>query len=58
MSIVGGGWVGDAAGAAHIGVAELVGQTLQLICCELIVVPEHMVMGGAAGTLEGIKQNF
>ena len=51
MSVVGWGGVGHAAGASYVSVTELIGQALQLVCCELIVVPQHMVMGGAAGTL-------
>ena len=39
MSIVGGGGVRDTSGAADVGVAQLVGEALKLVCRELIVVP-------------------
>ena len=37
-----------------IGVAQLVGQLLQLVCVEVIVVPEHVVVAvaGHAGALD------
>ena len=53
VGVVGGGGVGDAAGAADVGVAELVGEALELIGVEVVVVPEHVVMGGAARALGG-----
>ena len=57
MSVVGRGWVGHAAGAANIRVAQLVGEALQLVCCELVVVPQHVVVGGTAGALgSGAKE--
>ena len=56
VGIVGGGGVGDAAGTADVGVAELVGETLKLIGCELIVVPQDMIVGGTTGTLEERKR--
>lgn len=42
---------GDRACAAHVRVAQLVGEDLQLIRREVVVVPEHMVMRGPAGSL-------
>ena len=39
VGIVSGGGVRDAAGTSDIGVAELVGEALELICCKLIVIP-------------------
>ena len=42
----------DASGAADVGVTELVGEALQFISCEVIVIPQHMVVGGTAGALE------
>ena len=56
VGVVGGGGVGDAAGTADVGVAELVGETLKLIGCELIVVPQDMIVGGTTGTLEERKR--
>ena len=52
MGVVCGGGVRDAACAAHISVAELVGETLQLVGCEVIIIPQDMVVGGAAGALQ------
>jgi len=47
------GWRGDGdrAGAAHVGVAQLVGEQLELVGGETIVVPQHVVVGGPAGAL-------
>ena len=39
VSVVGRGGVRDTAGTADVCVAELVGQTLKLVSCKLIVVP-------------------
>lgn len=42
---------GDGAGAADVGVAQLVGEELQLVRSETVVVPEDVVVGGTAGSL-------
>ena len=55
MGVVGGGGVGDAAGAADVGVAELVGEALELVSVEVVVVPEDVVVGGAARALGGYR---
>ena len=39
VGIVGGGGVRDTAGTSDVGVAELVGETLELIGREVIVIP-------------------
>ena len=39
MSVVGRGGVGDGACTADVGVTQLVGETLEFICCEVVVVP-------------------
>ena len=52
MGVVCGGGVRDAAGTAHVGVAELVGEALELVCSEVVVVPEDVVVGGSAGALQ------
>lgn len=44
-------WDGDGAGAADVRVAQLVGEELQLISSETVVVPEDVVVGGTAGSL-------
>ena len=53
------GWRGDGdgAGAAHIGVAQLVGEDLQLIRGEAVVVPQHIVVRGAARALSSKQVN-
>lgn len=53
MSVVSWCWDGDGPGAAHVGVAQLVGEDLQLIRREVVVVPEHVVMRRPAGALRG-----
>ncbi len=47
------GWCrnGDRAGAAHVGVAQLVGEDLQLIRGEMVVIPQHVIVGRPAGSL-------
>lgn len=47
------GWCrnGDRTGAAHVGVAQLVGEDLQLIRGEMVVIPQHVVVGRPAGSL-------
>lgn len=51
MGIVSWCWDGDRPGAAHIRVAQLVGEDLQFIRREVVVIPEHMVMRWPAGSL-------
>lgn len=49
---------GDGASAAHVRVAQLVREDLQLIRREAVVIPEHVVMGRPARTLprgNGVK---
>lgn len=50
---------GDGARAAHVGVTQLVGENLQLVRGEVVVVPEDVVVRRPAGALQGgasIKQ--
>lgn len=42
---------GDRAGAAHVGMAQLVREDLQLIRGEPVVIPEYVVVGWPARTL-------
>lgn len=42
---------GDGARAAHVGVAQLVGEELELVTGEAVVVPQDVVVGGSAGPL-------
>lgn len=44
---------GDGAGAAHVGVAQLVREDLQLIRGEPVVIPQHVVVGRSARALRG-----
>ena len=39
MGVVGGGGDGDRAGTSHVGVAQLVGQDLELVGVEAVVIP-------------------
>lgn len=57
MGVVGWCWDGNWPCAAYIGVAELVGEDLQLIWREVVVVPEHMVVRRPAGTLQRLKSD-
>lgn len=52
VSIVGWGRYGHRARAAHIGVTQLVGQNLQLIRREAIVIPKHVVVRRTACPLD------
>lgn len=47
------GWCrnGDRAGAAHVGVAQLVCEDLQLIRGEMVVIPQHVIVRRPAGSL-------
>ena len=51
--VVGGRGDGHGAGAAHVGVAQLVGEQLQLVRREAVVVPQDVVVGGPARALRG-----
>lgn len=42
--VVGWRWDGDRAGTAHVGVAQLVSEDLQLVGGETIVIPQDVVM--------------
>ena len=52
MGIVGWRWDADGASAAHVGVAELVGELLQLIGIKVVVIPQHVVVAGSACALQ------
>lgn len=43
--------------AAHVRVAQLVRQALQLVRPEVVVVPEHVVVGGPRRTLRTIRSD-
>jgi hypothetical protein len=42
---------GHGASAADVGVAQLVGQLLELVGRQVVVVPEHVVVGGPGSAL-------
>ncbi len=50
-------WDGDGACAAHVCVAQLVGEDLQLVSRKAIVVPQDVVVWGSAGALRRGPQN-
>lgn len=58
VGIVGWRRDGDWAGTAHISVAQLVGEQLEFISSKTIVIPEHMVVRGTAGTLQQRNHNY
>ena len=51
VSVVGRGGDGHGACAADVCVAQLVGEDLEVIGGEAVVVPEDVVVGGSTGTL-------
>lgn len=51
VGVVGGGGNADGASAAHIRVAQLVCEALQLIRVKVVVIPEHVVVGGPTCSL-------
>lgn len=57
MGVVGRCRDGDGARAADVGVTQLVGEKLELICSETVVVPQNVVVGRPTRTLEGGKQS-
>lgn len=52
VGIVGGGNHGDGAGTAGKRVAEVIGEGLQLVGLELVVIVDNVVVGGTAGSLD------
>ena len=51
VSVVGGGGDGDTACTPDVGVTQLIGQLLKLVCLETIIVPQHVIMRGSACAL-------
>lgn len=58
MCIVSRGGDGDTAGTADIGVTQLVGQRLELVRVEPVVVPQDVVVRGATGALENNQMSI
>ena len=54
VGVVHGGGDGDAAGAAGVGVAQLVGQGLELVSAEAVIIPETAVVAGPRGALDAL----
>ena len=52
VGVVGRGRDGDGPGAPDVGVAQLVGQLLQLVSIEMIIIPENVVVAGPGGALD------
>ena len=52
--VVGRGRDGDRSGAPHVGVAQLVGQLLQLVRLEPVVIPENVVVSWSGGSLDSL----
>ena len=51
MGVVRGGGIGDATSAADVGVAQLVGEALELVRREVVVIPKDVVVRGTTGAL-------
>ena len=56
MSVVGRSRIGDGASAAYVRVAQLVGETLELICRETVVVPQDVIVRGSTCSLRGREE--
>ena len=52
MCVVSWGWDRDAPGAPDIRVAQLIGELLELVCVEMIVIPQNVVVTRAGGSLD------
>ena len=52
VRVVGGGGDGDGARAPHVGVAQLVGQLLELVSVEVVVIPEDVIVAGPRRALD------
>ena len=55
VGVVGRGGDGDRPGAPDVGVAELVGQLLELISVEMVIIPEDVIVTGTGGALDTCK---
>lgn len=56
MGIIGRCRNGNGTSTTDVSVAELIGETLQLVGIEVIVVPENMVMAWTASTLNALMR--
>ena len=54
VGVVSGGGNGDASGATGVGVAQLVGQGLELVSGEAVIIPETAVVAGPRGALDAL----
>lgn len=57
-SIVSRRWNGNRARAADVSVAQLVGEELQFVGSETVVIPQDVVVGGTTGSLRKDKEKF
>ena len=51
MCVVGWRWYGDGPGTTDVGVAQLVGEGLEFVSCEVVLIPQHVVVGGTGSSL-------
>ena len=51
VGIVGWSWERHTSGAAHVRVTQLIRQTLEFVCREVIVVPQHVIVRWTASAL-------
>ena len=56
VGVVSRGRNGDGPGAPDVGVAELVGQLLELVSIEMIIVPQNVVVAGPRCALDTCNQ--
>lgn len=52
MCIIGRSRNWDGAGAPNIGMTHLIGELLELISGQIVIIPKHMIVGGTWGALE------
>ena len=57
VGVVGRGGDGDGPGAPDVGVAQLVGQLLQLVSVEMVIIPEDVIVAGTRGSLDTCNES-
>ena len=57
MCVVGRGGDGDGPGAPDVGVAQLVGQLLQLVSVEMVIIPEDVIVAGTRCSLDTCNES-
>ena len=56
MCIVGRGWHGDTSSAPRIHVTQLIRQLLKTVCCEIVIIIQHVIVCRSACSLERQQQ--